>query len=417
MLSAPRTRSTLTTALLVGLLSTLILAGSAHAADKPFSVVLSNADGSTPATLAAGTTGTVRATYTNINTQQQLGSSNLVVPAGLQVVSASPSSKATVSGNTVQLRNLNLAGGASTTITMQVAAGCSAANYVWPAPLTKQANNFNGPPGNDLNLDAASSDLRTVVSGSCTLHFVNQPANARIAQAITSVAYDPSGAPITVEVLNGTGQRVTGSTPAVTMAIGTNAGGGTLSGTKTVNVNATTGLASFSTLSIDRAGANYTLVASSPGIASATSGTFNIDQYSVFCAEDVDCNVLIPLSGSNQSFGGSSSVKVTALQGQITDTDSGFLTSSLGVGGPLDCAGYKEFTPDIVAIAYSALDREKSVIATIDKKVMNAESNNGTPTLQSCFGAPFTFATIPGTRSRSTRPSAWAWLGIQGPAA
>ena len=159
-------------ALLVGLLSTLIIAGSAHAADKPFSVVLSNADGSTPATLAAGTTGTVRATYTNINTQQQLGSSNLVVPAGLQVVSASPSSKATVSGNTVQLRNLNLAGGASTTITMQVAAGCSAANYVWPAPVTKQANNFNGPPGNDLNLDAASSDLRTVVSGSCTLHFV-----------------------------------------------------------------------------------------------------------------------------------------------------------------------------------------------------------------------------------------------------
>ena len=129
------------------------------------------------------------------------------------------------------------------------------------------------------------------------------------------------------------------------MAIGTNAGGGTLSGTKTVNVNATTGLASFSTLSIDRAGANYTLVASSPGFASATSGTFNIDQFAVVCAEDVDCNVLIPLTGANQSFGGSSSVKVTALQGPIDRHRRGFLTSSLGVGGPLDCAGYKEFTP------------------------------------------------------------------------
>src|SRR6185295_11100374 len=102
------------------------------------------------------------------------------------VVSASiPSGNATVSGSTVQLRNLNLAGGASTTVTMQVAAGCSAASYVWPAPVTKQANNFNGPPGNDLNLDAAASDLRTVVTGGCRLRFVTQPANARSGQSIT----------------------------------------------------------------------------------------------------------------------------------------------------------------------------------------------------------------------------------------
>ena len=91
MLSASRTRSLAITALVAGLLLTLLSGGAARAADKPFSVVLSNADGSTPATLAAAPRARSRATYTNLNTQQQLGSSNLIVPAGLHVVSATVS--------------------------------------------------------------------------------------------------------------------------------------------------------------------------------------------------------------------------------------------------------------------------------------------------------------------------------------
>ena len=31
------------------------------------------------------------------------------------------------------------------------------------------------------------------------------------------------------------------------------------------------------------------------------------------------------------------------------------------------------------------------------KKIMNAQSNNGASFLESCFGAPYTFATKPGT--------------------
>jgi hypothetical protein len=58
------------------------------------------------------------------------------------------------------------------------------------------------------------------------------------------------------------------------VAIGTNPGGGTLSGTKTRS--AVGGTATFNDLSIDRAGTGYTLTAASTGLTGATSSTFDI---------------------------------------------------------------------------------------------------------------------------------------------
>ncbi len=60
----------------------------------------------------------------------------------------------------------------------------------------------------------------------------------------------------------------------ITIALGANPGGGTLSGTRTVT--AVNGVATFSNLSIDRAGNGYTLVATATGITAATSAAFNI---------------------------------------------------------------------------------------------------------------------------------------------
>ena len=65
-----------------------------------------------------------------------------------------------------------------------------------------------------------------------------------------------------------------GSSASVTLAIGTNPGGGTLSGTTTVA--AVNGVATFSNLSINKAGTGYTLTATSGALTSATSSAFNI---------------------------------------------------------------------------------------------------------------------------------------------
>ena len=58
------------------------------------------------------------------------------------------------------------------------------------------------------------------------------------------------------------------------MAIAVNAGGGTLSGTKTVA--AVAGVATFSTLSIDSTGTGYRLAATSGSLKADTSSAFSI---------------------------------------------------------------------------------------------------------------------------------------------
>lgn len=398
-----RSRRAVVSAGLVISVATLcaLIAGPASAAYKPYSVVVSNDDAAntTPATLAGGASASLRVTYTNLTGQQQLGSSDLQVPAGLRVsgASVSPAGTATVAGDLVRLRGLSLAAGASARVTLQVRPDCPDASYTWPAPVTKQSNDFNGPPGNNLNLDLTASDLRTIVTAGCTLRFLAQPRNARATQTITASLYDAAGPPVTVEVVDGLGQRISTSSAPITIGFGVNAGGGTLSGTKTVAASA--GVASFSTLGIDKAGTGYTLSASSPGLVSVSSNAFNIDQVAVVCTEDVDCAGQLDLLGTDQALGGASSVGVTALQGPGEDVDAGFLTLSLGLGGALDCAGYGEFTAaaDVVVADYTALDREKRVIATIHKRVMNNVANNGASFLESCFGAPYTFKTKPGT--------------------
>jgi hypothetical protein len=97
------------------------------------------------------------------------------------------------------------------------------------------------------------------------LAFKTQPAGAVAGAAIGSFQ---------VEVRDANGALVAGATNAVTIAIANNAGGGTLTGTKTVN--AIGGVATFSGLSLDKVGTGYTLQATATGLSSATSTSFNI---------------------------------------------------------------------------------------------------------------------------------------------
>ena len=77
---------------------------------------------------------------------------------------------------------------------------------------------------------------------------------------------------LTVAIKDATGNTVTTSSDSITLAIGSNPGSGTLSGTATVT--AINGVATFSGLSIDKAGTGYTLTAASGSLTGATSSTF-----------------------------------------------------------------------------------------------------------------------------------------------
>jgi hypothetical protein len=94
-------------------------------------------------------------------------------------------------------------------------------------------------------------------------------------QPTTTVAGSTITPPVQVTALDAFGDTAIGFSGNVLMAIGTNPSSGTLSGTVTVAAVAGTATATFSSLSIDKAGAGYTLVASTPNLPSGpvTSGT------------------------------------------------------------------------------------------------------------------------------------------------
>ena len=111
-----------------------------------------------------------------------------------------------------------------------------------------------------------SAPFNVAIGSPTKLGFTFQPANSTTSGAIKG--------PPTVAVQDNAGNTITSSTAAITVAIGTNPGGGTLSGT-TVR-NAAGGTAAFADLHIDNAADGYTLTAISSGLTGATTSTFNI---------------------------------------------------------------------------------------------------------------------------------------------
>ncbi len=140
-------------------------------------------------------------------------------------------------------------GEASTTWTLGSSAGIQS--------LTASASGLSGSP---VTFTATALSAAAV-----SLQITSQPASAIAGTSLGSIA---------VTALDAALNPATTFTDSITLSIGANAGGGVLSGTRTVA--AINGVATFAGLSIDRSGTGYTLVASGSGLSSATSTTFNI---------------------------------------------------------------------------------------------------------------------------------------------
>ncbi len=160
-------------------------------------------------------------------------------------------------------------------------------------------------------------------------------------QPTTTVAGTAIGS-FQVEVQDGSGNLVTGATNAITVAIGTNPGGATLTGTTTVNASG--GAATFTGLKLDKTGVGYTLVASATGLTSATSAAFNITTGAlnslVFTTQPV--NVVAGVT--------TPTVVVTAEDalGNTVTTFTGVVSLTLGSHPPADTSA---FTVTVNAVA------------------------------------------------------------------
>ncbi len=116
-------------------------------------------------------------------------------------------------------------------------------------------------------LSVTSLEFNITSAAATRLVFTVQPTNAAAGATITPA--------VRVTALDAFGNVATGYTGNVTVAIGTNAGGGALRGT--VTGAAVAGVATFSDLSITTPGAGYTVTAAAGVLTGATSAPFTIN--------------------------------------------------------------------------------------------------------------------------------------------
>lgn len=102
------------------------------------------------------------------------------------------------------------------------------------------------------------------------LAFAVQPTSSNFTCSMTGVVMGP----VVVLVVDAFGNTVPSATDQIQIALGTNPGGATLTGTTTES--AVAGVATFSDLGFNKVGNGYTLVASAAGLTEATSAPFTV---------------------------------------------------------------------------------------------------------------------------------------------
>lgn len=321
----------------------------------------------------------------------------ITAPTGFAIISASIASGPGTVSSTTATSVLVTAPGTGTTVTVTASAPCSAESYKWGFSVQQTYDSDDS-----YGLDSSSAGaLSGTVSGHCSLAFTSsgEPAGTAAGSTITS-ALNSSGGPVGVAVLDGAGNLLVGSTAPVTVALATNPGSGTLSGTTTEG--AVSGVASFANLSVDQAAPGYSLIATSPGIISATSSYFTIFGTLQACTS----------SCSASSSTSTTSATVNALSSPPGD----YL--GLGLGGVnLTCPGYTSVTS---AANFDVLDASGGALSTVTlrvrldiaKSLVESSGREAVARWQICYASTTPFTALPGSSGTLTVGSVTYYTGL-----
>ena len=176
---------------------------------------------------------------------------------------------------------LSIRSGTGTTgATLSCTGGLSKAVSSGAATFTGCSIDKLSPSGNPYQLVATtstglgsvnSSSFAVTVGPAVKVGFTTQPSNATVSATF------PASPVVAIQDAGGnTITTGTDSIRAVTLAIGTNPGGGTLTCTGGITRTAVSGVATFTGCSINNAGVGYTLVATATRLTSATSTAFTV---------------------------------------------------------------------------------------------------------------------------------------------
>lgn len=325
---------------------------------------------------AGATTATLR--ITNQASPQSLGSANVTPPSGYTLTGSG------VVGNVLQLRNLNLASGASLDVPIAVTTPCLAggAAQAWTLRV-KQANDFSGSPGNDFVTNSPAPSTFVTGTSVCQLRFTNQPNTTKTGNLIKS-GYDSTGNAIRLEIFDPNTNLVVNTAATVRLDELPATSPEALSGN---SVSAVAGVATFPNLSLGIAG-RRTLRASS----TAAGNTPDSDPFMV--ADTVAaCDSATCTFTQTQSL---NTYIVAPKKGKIGAT----FVSSLNLPGlrvSCDFAPYNypdARQPNTLWYTYDDGGTGGSTKVNqivIDKSIVQATSDNGASKYRVCYSSPVPF--------------------------
>src|SRR5207247_139103 len=157
------------------------------------------------------------------------------------------------------------AGGGALSGTSNVAAAGGIATFSGLS-INKTGTGYTLTAGASGVSGGTSAAFSVTAGAPSALVFSVQPTSATAGAAITPA--------VQVTAQDAEGNVATGFAGSVSVTLGSNAGGGTLSGTATAAAAA--GVATFANLSINKVGAGYTLTAAATGLTPVASAGFNI---------------------------------------------------------------------------------------------------------------------------------------------
>jgi hypothetical protein len=313
----------------------------------------------------------------------RIRSANIVVPAAYTLNSGSiptgTGDEPIVDGNTLKLRGLSVARNTSIDITISITTNCGDTVVREWGLLVKSGDNLSG---DTLNRKPGTNAPKTSVSV-CLLRFANEPATTETGTPITD-GHAGTGDPISIEIFDSLTGLVVNVNAAVTLALtGPNPAGGALSGG---SGNATAGVASFPTLSIDTGGP-YTLRASSPVAPNNPTKDVMISDTVEEC-ESADCSFTEtqPLT----------SYTTTPNQGTAgADWATSLNLSGLKISCDFAPFNYpdEERQPNGVWYVYDdgQAGSVKTNVIFIDKEFVQITADNGTSKYRICYTSPVQF--------------------------
>ncbi|HET9709845.1 MAG TPA: invasin domain 3-containing protein, partial [Gemmatimonadales bacterium] len=227
--------------------------------------------GYTLVTSAAGLVGDTTAPFT-VN-PGNVSAASTVVAAPTTITASNGSSSATITVTALDALGDPVPGAVvtlsatGTGYTLTQPSGPTNANGVATGSISATATGAKVVSATVAGVLATQTATVTVTpAAAASLGFTVQPTATSAASPITPA--------VQVTASDAFGNRATGFAGSVTIAIGANPGGGTLTGTLTAVAD--TGVATFANLKIDKAAAGYTLMASSGALTQGTSLGFAI---------------------------------------------------------------------------------------------------------------------------------------------